>query len=87
MAALMGKFLYILHGKYCSGWLLVYLVNDSNWITLILLYYCNRYSRRLMWLRATKSNNNPAYIAKYFVDCVQNVGGKFPFHFCITVSL
>jgi hypothetical protein len=31
------------------------------------------YSRRILWLEVGLSNNNPAVIAKYFVDCVQSV--------------
>ena len=29
-----------------------------------------------MWLHAAMSNNNPEYIATYFVECVRTVGGK-----------
>ncbi|KAK2550388.1 hypothetical protein P5673_028901 [Acropora cervicornis] len=33
------------------------------------------YSRRILWLEAGISNNEPAFIAKYFVDCVKAAGG------------
>ena len=33
------------------------------------------YSRRILWLEVGISNNEPAFIAKYFVDCVKAVGG------------
>lgn len=33
------------------------------------------YSRRILWLEVGVSNNDPAFIAKYFVDCVMEVGG------------
>lgn len=33
------------------------------------------YSRRIMWLEVGPSNNDPAVIARYYVDCVQQMGG------------
>eukprot|EP00794_Sanderia_malayensis_P015232 gene15232-biopygen12685 len=33
------------------------------------------FSRRIMWLKVATSNNNPAAIAKYFLDCVRLTGG------------
>ena len=33
------------------------------------------YSRRILWLEVSISNNEPAFIAKYFVDCVKAAGG------------
>lgn len=32
------------------------------------------YSRRIMWLEVGPSNNNPAIICQYFLDCVEQVG-------------
>lgn len=32
------------------------------------------YSRRIMWLEVGPSNNDPAIIAKYYLDCVQQLG-------------
>ena len=32
------------------------------------------YSRRIMWLEVGPSNNNPAIICQYFLDCVKQVG-------------
>jgi len=34
------------------------------------------YSCRIIWLKAASSNNNPRYIAKFYVNCVQKIGGK-----------
>ena len=31
-----------------------------------------------MWLHASMSNNNPEYIAAYFVECVRKIGGGLP---------
>ena len=31
------------------------------------------YSRRVMWLEVASTNNNPAVVAKYFLDCVSYV--------------
>ncbi len=28
-----------------------------------------------MWLEVANSNNNPSYIAHYYLDCVQQLGG------------
>lgn len=35
-----------------------------------------------MWLHAAMSNNNPEYIATYFVECVRTIGGEIdiPLH-------
>jgi hypothetical protein len=33
------------------------------------------YSRRVMWLEVGPSNNNPCVIARYYIDCVQQMGG------------
>ena len=33
------------------------------------------YSRRIMWLEVGTTNNHPRVIAKYYVDCVRQVGG------------
>jgi hypothetical protein len=38
--------------------------------------YFDSYSRRIMWLHAAMSNNNPEYIATYFVECVRTIGGE-----------
>ena len=31
------------------------------------------YSQRIMWLEVASSNNNPAVVAKYYLDCLINV--------------
>ena len=33
------------------------------------------FSRRIMWLEVASTNNHPGVIAKYFIDCIQEVGG------------
>ena len=33
------------------------------------------YSRRILWLEVGASNNNPRIVARYFVDCVKQLGG------------
>ncbi|XP_074606429.1 uncharacterized protein LOC141859469 [Acropora palmata] len=33
------------------------------------------YSRRIMWLEVSRSNNNPRLIASYFLDCVKELVG------------
>lgn len=33
------------------------------------------YSRRIMWLKVGRSNNNPRIVASYFLDCVKELGG------------
>ena len=30
------------------------------------------YSRRVLWLKVSKSNNNPAVIAKFYLECVRS---------------
>ena len=33
------------------------------------------YSRRILWLEVGVSNNNPRIVARYFLDCVKQLGG------------
>ena len=33
------------------------------------------YSRRILWLEVGPSNNNPRIVARYFMDCVKQLGG------------
>ena len=33
------------------------------------------FSRRVVWLNVTRTNNNPAVIAKYYHDCIVELGG------------
>ncbi|CAB3992060.1 Hypothetical predicted protein, partial [Paramuricea clavata] len=33
------------------------------------------YSRRMLWLKVTRTNSNPAVIAKYYHDCIEELGG------------
>ena len=33
------------------------------------------YSRRILWLKVGKTNNNPRVIASYFLECVKELGG------------
>ena len=33
------------------------------------------FSRRIMWLEVSSTNNHPGVVARYYVDCVKQVGG------------
>lgn len=33
------------------------------------------YSRRILWLEVDSTNNDPAVIAQYYIDCVNQLGG------------
>jgi len=33
------------------------------------------YSRRILWLEASVTNNDPSVIAEYYCDCIKQVGG------------
>ena len=33
------------------------------------------YSRRIMWLKVGRTNNNPRVVASYFLECVKELGG------------
>ena len=35
------------------------------------------YSRKILWLEAASTNNNPRCIAHYFITCVKENSGKF----------
>ena len=43
-----------------------------SYITIIMF----RYSRKILWLKVSSSNNNPAYIADFYAECVRLVGGN-----------
>ncbi len=34
-----------------------------------------RYSRKILWLKVSSSNNNPAYIAHFYAECLRLIGG------------
>ena len=36
-----------------------------------------RYSRRILWLKVASTNNDPYVIARYFLDCVTELGGRY----------
>ena len=33
------------------------------------------YSRRILWLEVSPTNKDPTYIARYFLDCIRQLGG------------
>lgn len=41
--------------------------------------YIISFSRKVLWLAAGTTNNDPRVIARYFVDCVHSLNGKFCF--------
>lgn len=45
------------------------------------------YSRRILWLKAGVSNNNPRMIAKYFLDYVYSVKGTCTWKLVYTLLL
>ena len=38
-----------------------------------------RYFRKIMWFSVGPSNNDPAVIARYYLKCVEECGGKLKF--------
>ena len=36
----------------------------------------NSFSRKIMWLRIASTNNDPAVILHYYLDCITETGGK-----------
>ena len=38
------------------------------------------YSRRVLWLEVGPSNNDPSIVAKYYLDCVKQLGGTARIH-------
>lgn len=41
------------------------------------LKFCfyGRFSRRILWLRVARTNNNPKVVASYFLDYVEEIAG------------
>ena len=54
------------------------LVSSHTHIPFPMLFL--RYSRRILWLEVTLTNNDLAIVAKFYVDCLRQLGGKLDFH-------
>lgn len=37
--------------------------------------FYGRFSRRILWLRVARTNNNPKVVASYFLDYVEEIAG------------
>lgn len=35
-----------------------------------------RFSRKILWLKVTPTNHNPKVVARYFLECVEEVAGE-----------
>ncbi len=39
-------------------------------------YFCvHSFSRRIMWLRVGRTNNDPSVVARHFIDSIHAIGG------------
>ena len=43
--------------------------------TVIKLFITKSFSRKIMWLEASSSNNNPKFIAHHYLQCVKENTG------------
>ena len=51
----------------------------DNFVIALLLHAClrtYRFSRKILWLRVSPTNHNPKVIARLYLECVEEVGGK-----------
>jgi len=64
MDALMGKFL----------WWNVY--DYGNQVK----YFLCSFSRRIMWMKAGRTNNDASVVAQYYLDCVETIGGNIKYY-------
>ena len=49
----------------------------THLISCVNYYNIHRFSRRIMWLRVASSNNNPKFIASFFLNCVHENEGLY----------
>ena len=53
------------------------LMGEHNFLlSFITLDYTSSYSRKILWLVVADSNNDPRFIAYYFLRCVQKLGDE-----------
>ena len=50
----------------------------SSWYTFMPGYLHPRFSRRMMWLKVSTTNHDPAVILTYYLECVQKMNGNLP---------
>ena len=43
------------------------------------LLYCVRFSRNILWLKLSTTNNDPAVVVKHYLDTVVKLHGRFSF--------
>ena len=60
---------------------LVTLLNVPLLIVISKLLSYGRFSRRVVWMKVASSNNNPAFIAQYYVDYIREIQGIL--HLCL----
>ena len=41
--------------------------------------YCVRFSRNILWLKLSTTNNDPAVVLKHYLDTVVKLQGRFSF--------
>ena len=76
--------------------------NQTIWICCTWLHWCvccifayspllldlmNRYSRRILWLEACITNNDPQVIAWYYLRCVKQILGIYSNYYCVPASI
>ena len=50
-------------------------------------YILYRFSRRIMWLKVSTTNHDPAVILTYYLECVQKINGNLPAFLLYIVEL
>ena len=57
---------------------MVYIVNILEWkkyYNSIVYNYWYSFSRKVLWLKCSSTNHDPKVIARYYLECVEQVGG------------
>ena len=63
--------------KISSFWKFKSIIINDEIIIVCKFCFLSRFSRKLLWLKVSSTNNDPQVIASYYLECVSNLKGEF----------